>query len=881
MVFSLTIAQGSSNHKQIRDARSLTLPSYAILDEQAEPLIASGGKVGYVSSVTGGAIISFSLKTGKLISSMVVGTNIGPLSMVELGDRRLIAVPAANDPDQGSPASISIIDATSARRLNLHSLLMLPPAAHITPSTRAILTSDGKFCLIASSFDEPALYCFDIETGQITSELPLLGRPSETALYDQGGKRIIAIVSAAANHLSIFRVDDEGMLSSSASFTPSDARFEESNNPVFSASGRSIYIAAATGDQLIAIDSKSGAQFASIGVIAPQRISVASRPEGGEIIGVVSISRPANNRSNGVTTIISRGGALAIQAEFTPPSDITFSRANNVEFDEDGSSAFVGSATGWLFAFNADTGELEAPQNIGSELRRIALNKESRTLAVMRSSSGGDEVVIVNFDLVSEEEEDPAPPVQVPVISLLKPNTVEQGRLKGIKVLVKGENLEGGTLVINGQDVPSNQVRKGLEAKLNKELFDFPGFISVQVKSPDGLLSQVAPLTVLMATAPTIDKIKPEEVAGPSPAFTLKVTGSNFRSSSTIFVGDQPLNTERASDTELRAEVPANQARRVRTLTVQVKDLAVESLISNEKPLVIYGPRITALEPVEDKVIAGAGSFRMRIKGENFREGAQVEINDIAVETDRIGHATDTNLKLTVPGRFARDAGKLKFVVRNPDGSVSEPMEIDALAPAITEVTPGRVLAGISEAKVNIRGENFQKHLRVYVGKDNVGAFRVDKKRVRFHGQKNQIVVSLKGDELGQLLAQPGTLKFMVVNPNKDADGVPSAEEPLEVVGPQINNVLIKPIAGNESQVNLRIEGVNFRKQAIVEFVKDGAVVRQSTPVKVRDDRLTVSIGAKKIDGMGSFQVRVVNPGDVRSNAVEPRVTGNLAGNDD
>ena len=114
VILSFAIAQAGDQRAKLSETRSVTLPSYAVLDERAQPLIASSGKVGFVASVTGGSVISFSLTSGKILSSMSVGSAIGPISMVEVGGARLIAAPAVNNPGQDNPATVTVIDATSA-----------------------------------------------------------------------------------------------------------------------------------------------------------------------------------------------------------------------------------------------------------------------------------------------------------------------------------------------------------------------------------------------------------------------------------------------------------------------------------------------------------------------------------------------------------------------------------------------------------------------------------------------------------------------------------------------------------------------------------------------------------------------------------------------
>jgi hypothetical protein len=862
----LAIAQGSDNRARLGGARSVALPSFAILDEHAQPVIAGGGKVGFVSSVTGGSLISFSMSSGRVLSTMVVGETVGPLSMAESGGRRLIAVAAANNPAGNHPATVSVIDATNARRLSLHALMVLPADAQITPATRPLLTRDGRFCLIATSFNEPSLLSFDVETGALVSQLPLLGRPSEVAFHD-GDSRRIAVASAVANNLALFKLDGQGQLSSTGNFSPAGAGFDESNNPAFSADGRTLYVAAHTGDRLFALSAESAAQESSVPVTAPRRITVVSTADG-DVIGITRTAAASGGGRGGATVATNRDGRLAVRSEFTPPEGIEFSRANNVAFDNDASAAFIGSVTGMLFAFNTETGELESYQTVGSELRQVALSERARSVAAVRSSAGGDEVVIVSFDLVASEEADGS----APVISSLKPDTVEQGRLKNLRLTVLGENFsEGASLLVNGAEIAADLTRRGkaLEAKLPKSMFDQPAEISIQVKGTNGAVSQPRALLVKRADSPLIDAIKPDRVAGPASAFTLKVRGQNFRPSSVIVVGGQALNTERRGADELRAQVPEELVRAVGQVRVQVRDVALPDVVSNDKSLAVHGPVIDELRTAAEAVVAGAGSFALRVRGDNFRSGARVEVNGKQVPPARVIRLSGSSLKVRVPGNFNQDAGALTVIVRNPDGSPSNEKAIQAHAPEIKEFLPGQLLAGVSEARVDIRGANFRPRARVYVGGSNGQAFRIDKKRVRFRSG-SRLVVTL-GEEVAKLLEQKGSLTFQVVNPN-EGDGVVSAGKEIGVLGPEISEAVIRPISGDDAHVRLTIHGSSFRQGAVVEFVSvaDGGV-RQRTPVKVKEDSVVIVVRAKRLSAWGQFAVRVVNPGNVTSNAKEPR----------
>ncbi|HXG64342.1 MAG TPA: IPT/TIG domain-containing protein, partial [Blastocatellia bacterium] len=540
-------------------------------------------------------------------------------------------------------------------------------------------------------------------------------------------------------------------------------------------------------------------------------------------------------------------------------------RANNIAFDSTAAIAFIGSATGMLFAFNAETGELESYHPIGSELRRIALSEKSRTITAVRSTAGGDEIVVVDFETGEAEE---AADGSSPVIESLQPSVTGQGRLKDLRLTVVGRNFaEGAALVVNGSDVPARLAQSGnaLEAKLDKSLFDQPGEIQIRVKNASGELSEPAALRVVRPNTPAIDKIKPAEVPGPAEEFTLKVTGMHFRSSSAIYVGNTALPTEALGETELQARVPADIARTVKKHRVTVRDRALRDLISNETRLDIYGPRVSEIKPRRDPV-AGTGAVVVIVRGENFRQGAQVAVKGEVLPAERVTRISSSAIKVSVPGRMTQEAGTIPVIVRNKEGGESEPKSFDALPPKITGFDPAQTLAGVADVKIGIQGEHFRKRAKVFVGDT-----RIPRKRVRFRSNK-RIVVILKGS-FNELLKQPGQLQFRVVNPN-NGSGVSSAPQEFKVAGPEVTEAVIKPLKEDETRVKIIISGQNFRNRTTVEFLKAGDVVRQQEPESVTATRLTLTLRAKRVEALGSFEIRAVNPGEVRSNAIAPRHDG-------
>src|SRR4030095_13281644 len=147
-----------------------------------------------------------------------------------------------------------------------------------------------------------------------------------------------------------------------------------------------------------------------------------------------------------------------------------------------------------------------------------------------------------------------------------------------------------------------------------------------------------------------------------------------------------------------------------------------------------FGPRITDLKTTAQNVVAGGRSFGLRINGYNFREGAQVDLRVngevfTAVQVQRVGSRI---LKLTVPTHIVQESGTLAVVVRNPDGSLSQPSDLEVRAPEITSFGQDRVFAGSSNAVIDIRGQSFRRNARVYVGNA-----RVENSQVRFRSSSH------------------------------------------------------------------------------------------------------------------------------------------------
>lgn len=402
LIVGLGVARGNDSRKQVGAARVIALPTHVVVDEYTVPLISSSGDVAFVSSVMSGALVSLSVRSGKILSSVTDGEIAGIISMVETGSRRLIALPTANDPGHDHPATVGIINATAPDRLARVALIVLPGDLHLTPATRALLTADGRFGVIATGLSKPTLLSFSVETGKTTSTLSLPGWPSSIALHN--GKKeatdsLVAVVSVEANMLSLIKLDGRGRLSAGKSFSPHGMRFDVSNNPAFSMDGQIVYVAAFNGEHVFSIDTQSGTVLGQIKLAsAPQRLTVARDQTGIDLVGTTRAAQTAGMGPSAVTLLASNRGQFTVRAEFNAPAGTRFSRANNIVFDSAASVALVGSTNGTLFALYTKTGDMESNKITESEIRGLALNDVSNTLIGMCSTSKRDEIVIVDLN---------------------------------------------------------------------------------------------------------------------------------------------------------------------------------------------------------------------------------------------------------------------------------------------------------------------------------------------------------------------------------------------------------------------------------------------------------------------------------------------------
>ena len=521
LIVSSVLAQSANNRNTFREPRIIPLPFDVVVDQYSTPVISAAGDVAFISSVMTGSLISFSVSSGRMLSSVSFGKVAGIITMVELEKHRLIALPTANDPDSGLRATVSIIDAADAERPQRIALVELPLTAHLTPTTRALLTADGRFGVIASSFHKPELFSFSVETGKITSKVSLSGWPSEMAMYD--GKKAnadstVAVVSAESNTLCIVTLDQFGRLSGGRTFTHTGVRLDVSNNPGFSSDGQIVYLAFSDGEYLFSIDALRAKALGVVKLTSPpHRITVTKDQNGSDLIAVTRIGQ--GGKPSGVTLLTYDKGHFTIKAEFTPPDNIQFSRVSNVVFNRDASLALIGSKNGFLFAFNTKTGELESHRAMGNEIRGFALNSSTHTLIAVRSTAKTDEIAVVGFD--TTDRKTLAAPVTSKTVAEIRPEIRKVSTdVSQMRITIEGTNFNKGTALefVKAGDVVLRKIPvvvsdKQLIITLPAKTLEALGKFNLRVSTPDKATSNA------VAMEPS-----PGYAGGPIVATVLKTT---------------------------------------------------------------------------------------------------------------------------------------------------------------------------------------------------------------------------------------------------------------------------------------------------------------------------------------------------------------------
>ncbi|MFD7524828.1 IPT/TIG domain-containing protein [Paenibacillus chitinolyticus] len=311
------------------------------------------------------------------------------------------------------------------------------------------------------------------------------------------------------------------------------------------------------------------------------------------------------------------------------------------------------------------------------------------------------------------------PPPPAPTISNVAPSSgVISG---GYYIYVNGTNFNTTSKVyINGQAsgttfYSSEQLRVLIPAT------NTAGSVNVRVLNGDGQeATLVNGFTYILPPPPTITELSPNsgDIAGGN---TVAVKGTNFTSTSTVYVNQVAVPTTFYSNVELRIKMPkgnATVAVDIRVLNGDGQEVTLPNGYTYLPPVLAPAPTIATITPNQGYK---EGGYYISIKGTNFEANSKVWINNTEVQTV---FYSNTEVRGRVPS--TSNLGAVNVKVINKDAQFAEieggftyiapPLKP---TPTITSVTPNTgPLAGGSY--ISIKGTNFESTTKVYINNINV-----------------------------------------------------------------------------------------------------------------------------------------------------------------
>ncbi len=266
-----------------------------------------------------------------------------------------------------------------------------------------------------------------------------------------------------------------------------------------------------------------------------------------------------------------------------------------------------------------------------------------------------------------------------PLLDLVLPRQVIAGG-PSLTMFLVGANFDPASTVLIDDTALTPQFLnlRELRITVTAAMIANPGSRRVRVRNGDGVISNEKSFDVVLPLA-RITNLSPGQTVTGSPAFTLTVTGVNFRNGSAVLFEQTLLVTQFISSTELRTEVPASlvTAPGLRSVRVQNDDGA----LSNDAVFTVLPdvPLISSIQP--RSVIEGSGDTQIAMTGVKFQRGVVARV----IENSRSGMLLQTafisaeRLEVILPAALIRIPGKVLLIVENPDFGISNTVALDVL----------------------------------------------------------------------------------------------------------------------------------------------------------------------------------------------------------
>ncbi|MBL8173254.1 MAG: IPT/TIG domain-containing protein [Bryobacterales bacterium] len=304
-------------------------------------------------------------------------------------------------------------------------------------------------------------------------------------------------------------------------------------------------------------------------------------------------------------------------------------------------------------------------------------------------------------------------PVQVaavvnpaPVLTALNPSSTITG-LATFPLTLTGQNFAAGAVVLwNGTALtPVSTGATQITVIVPQGLAQFAGAATVQVRNPDGQLSNSLPLQIRQ-TVPQITSISPLAALVGTPEVTLTVNGQFFQTGATVLWNGITLPTSSPSQGQLVAMVlPASLLLTPGVASISVRNPDGQTSASVPFQVIAPPPLISSLEPSAATV--GTPGVQLVIRGSGFRQGSQVRFNGAGLFSVVV---SVNQITATLPAEFLLFEQTATVQIFQQDGASSNAATfqvLPSLTPEITQLTPSSAPAGSANLTLGIVGRNF------------------------------------------------------------------------------------------------------------------------------------------------------------------------------
>ena len=380
-----------------------------------------------------------------------------------------------------------------------------------------------------------------------------------------------------------------------------------------------------------------------------------------------------------------------------------------------------------------------------------------------------------------------------------------------------GSYISGSVVQWNGLPLPTTFVdATTLKATVSVGLIATAGSAAVTVANPAPGGGVSAPVTVVINNpTPTLTDLSPNTIVRGSPAFSLKLTGTNFVSGSVAYWGGSPRPTTFVSSTQLNAAIAASDVAASGTIqvTVHTSDPNISTgHDSGALPFMISPfpvPIVSSLSPTS---ATRGDTVTLTINGANFRPNATVTIGTLPLGP--VVFVSSSQLSVTFTLDLKAAPGPFPVVVTNDDAAPSNASAIftvNAQTVSINSLTPSSVVVTTDPTVtqiVTITGSGFRSGDTVAFG-----SVAIDPKQVVVNTQ-SQITATLTGADV---IGKVGTYNVVVTSP----DASFSASAISFTVSPQVVTIsLISPESATvgDPTFPLTITGTGFKSGAKVSF---------------------------------------------------------------